>query len=224
MSEVRTKGTIICVWGDSIAYGEGDYEQGGWVRRLRRFLDQKTLSNPENYLESYNLGVSGDTTTDLLERFQVECRVRLGDMEENESSIIIFAIGINDAQFIHDKNDLRTPLEEFKENIQKLIDLSQKFKSEIVFIGLNPVDESKTIPIPWDINKSYKNENVQKYNEIIKSVCKENNIPFIDIFEQWIRINYKELLFDGLHPNSKGHQMISDVVIKTILKLSKRNV
>lgn len=196
---------IIVVFGDSITYGCWDYDQGGWVNRLRTFLDKKI------YSRVYNLGISGEKTTDLLERFESECKMRLSEDIE-ELSIIIIAIGINDSQFIHDKNDNRTPLEEFKENIKKLIEISKNFKSKTVFVGLTLVDESKTTPIPWDKNKSYKNGYIQKYNETIKSVCKESGIYFVEIFEKMIKLNYKKMLEDGLHPNSNGHKVIFEAV------------
>jgi lysophospholipase L1-like esterase len=93
-----------------------------------------------------------------------------------------FAIGVNDAQFVYSKDGLRTSLEKFRENIEMLIRLAKKYSSKIIFVGLTPVDESKTNPIPWNKDKFYKNENIQKHDEIIKSVCKENNIYFVEIF------------------------------------------
>lgn len=85
-------------------------------------------------------------------------------------------------------------------------------RSQIIFIGLIPVDEKKTLPIPWGTDVNYKNEYVSKYNEIIKSVCQENNIQFIEMFEEFMKLDYKKLLEDGLHPNSEGHQKIFEIV------------
>jgi len=197
--------TRILVFGASITYGAWDRE-GGWVQRLRKFLDEKTLT-----FRIYNLGITGNTTKELLERFEFEAKQRF-KLKERDDRIIIFSIGINDSQFVISKNDLRTKPEKFTENIQKLIGLAKKFNSKIAFLGLTPVDELKTTPTSWDRDKTYKNENVRKYNEIIKSVCKENNISFIEIFEKWIKSDYKKLLEDGLHPNSEGHQKIFEIV------------
>ncbi len=143
----------ILIFGDSIAYGACDKE-GGWVQRLRKFFDE----NYEDYL-IYNLSISGDTTEELIKRFEFEAKQRL---KEKDETIIIFAIGINDSQFVHSKNKNRIALEKFKENLRKLIQLAKKFSSKIIFVGLTPVDETKTTPIIWDINKLYKNEYIQK--------------------------------------------------------------
>jgi len=200
--------TNILVFGDSITYGAWG-EEGGWVSRLRKFLDEKNLSDQNFFCLVYNLGVSGDTTEDLLERFEFETKQRL---EENEETIFIFAIGINDSQFIHSQNDLGYSPDQFKANIQKLINTAQKFSSKIVFAGLTPVDETKITPISWDIDISYKNEYIKSYNDIIKEICNKNKIYFIEIFEKLEELNYQNLLEDGVHPNSNGHKKIFEIV------------
>jgi len=193
----------ILVFGDSITYGAWDKE-GGWVQRLRKFLDE----NYEDYLV-YNLGVSGNNTNDLLERFEFETKQRL---KENEETIFIFAIGINDSQFIRIENKNRIPLENFKKNIQELINLAKNFSPKIIFVGLTPVDETKTTPIPWNANNFYKNECIQKYNETIRTICEENKIYFIKVFGKFKELDYQNLLDDGLHPNLEGHKKIFEIV------------
>ena len=204
----------ILVFGDSITYGAWDKE-GGWVNRLRKFLDEKNLTNPNFYCLCYNLGISGDTSEDLIGRFEFETRQRL---EDGEETIIIFAIGVNDSQFVHSEKRHMVPKEEFKGNIQKLISLARKYSSKIIFIGLTPVDETKTVPQPWDANKSCTNGYVKEYDSIIKKACKENRIYFVEIFEKLKKMNYQKLLEDGLHPNSEGHQKIFEIVKDFLVK------
>jgi len=201
----------ICVFGDSITYGAWD-KDGGWVQRLSQFFVEKYLSNPNDFYYSvYNLGIlAGNTTEDLLERFEFEIKQRL--KEEDDEIIVVFAIGANDSNFVHNKNDFWVQPVKFEKNIKRLIDIAQKFSSKIIFVGLTPVEEQKVCPMPWDIDKSSKNKNIQKYNQIIKQVCQKNDVYFIEIFEDWIKMDYKKLLEDGLHPNSKGHQKIFEIV------------
>jgi lysophospholipase L1-like esterase len=201
--------TVLCVFGDSVAYGAWDFEKGGWVNRLRGFLEQRMLKNQKEYYIIYNCSIFGDTSEDLLKRFEFELKQRI---KENEETIIIFAIGINDSQFLHMESKLRITAEEFEQNIQKLIELAKKFTQKIIFVGLIPVDESKVSPLPWNPNKSYRNGYIEEYNEIIREICKENQVEFIEIFEEWIKIDYKSLLEDGLHPNTIGHQKIFESV------------
>ncbi|TFG35563.1 MAG: SGNH/GDSL hydrolase family protein, partial [Parcubacteria group bacterium] len=150
-----------------------------------------------------------EITINLLERFCPETKRRI---REGMETVIIFAVGINDSYFMKIRNDFITPPKIFKENIKDLIALSRKVSSKIVFVGLNPVDQSRTTPIPWNADESYSNENIKNYNEIIKKTCEEENAEFVEIFDKWIKSDYKDLLEDGLHPNSNGNKKIFEEV------------
>ena len=63
-------------------WGAWDRELG-WAYRLKKYLDNKTLdSNFNSYYETHVLGVSGDTTEDLLKRFIPEIEVRASSDEK----------------------------------------------------------------------------------------------------------------------------------------------
>lgn len=198
----------ILIFGDSITYGFWD-KQGGWVNRIRMWIDTKNMEWSGFYFRIYNLGIDGNTTDDLLFRFDKEVISRI---EEQTKTIIIFAIGINDSQFINKSKKLRIPQNKFENNLKKLISLSTKYSKTIIFIGPNPIDEKKVDPMPWAKDRSYKNEYIKKYGEIIKKVCFEKNIYYIEIFDEWMKFDYKKLLEDGAHPNSEGHKKIFETV------------
>ena len=192
----------ICIFGDSITWGTGDSEKGGWTERLKVYFGKKYD------IDVYNLGISGNTTEDLLERIENESKVR-------EPNIIIFAIGVNDAQFIHSTNSNRISEDDFRANIEKLYGIAKKFTSKIIFIGLTPVDESKTKPIPWNTNKTYTNERIKKFDQIVEEFCLKNNLKFIPVSDF---LNNDDLT-DGVHPNTQGYIKIFER-IKTELENS----
>lgn len=192
----------ICVFGDSISQGYNDYNEGGWINRLRKHFD---LSDYD--ISVFNLGVSGDDTFDLLKRFNVEAEARTPEL-------IIFAIGIQDSQYVNSKDNPRVKLNDFNKNLLKLKNLSKQFTKKIIFVGLTKVDESKVMPIPWGITKYYDNENIKIYDLAIKSFCAENNLPFIEMFN----LLNNEDLEDGLHPNSKGHEKMFQRVKAFLIK------
>ena len=96
--------------------------------------------------------------------------------------------------------------------------MAKKFSSKIIFVGLTSVDETKTTPIPWNTDKSYKNEYIKKFNDILSKFCKEKKIYFIEIFEKLIERDYQNLLEDGLHPNSEGHKKVFEIVRDFIIE------
>jgi lysophospholipase L1-like esterase len=180
----------ICIFGDSIVRGGVDKEGGGWVNRLRKYIE---VNN--HCARVYNLGISGDNTDGLLERFSAEAKVR-------EPEIIIFAIGVNDSSYRQSLNGNRIDFKRFKNNLESLLKKAKVFTDKIIFVGITSVDESKTVPIPWNTDASYKNKDIEKYDGAIKNLCKKNNLPFIPMYD----LLNKEDLDDGLHPNAVGHE------------------
>lgn len=201
----------LLIFGSSITWGAWDKE-GGWAQRLKSFCDNKASeTNFDSYTAVYCLGVSGDNTNDLLERFDTEVKARI---DEEESTLILIEIGINDSQFVLAENQHGVSPEEYRENLLKLIEKSKQYGTGLIFIGLTPADDSKVDPTPWTPGKSYRLEFVKQYEEILKEVAKEQNISFIEVMSKFMEGDYKSLLTDGLHPNTQGHQIIYGEVKK----------
>ncbi|HLC72538.1 MAG TPA: GDSL-type esterase/lipase family protein [Candidatus Nanoarchaeia archaeon] len=210
--------TLILVFGPSTTYGAWDVE-GGWVQRLRRYLDEKQLADPSIYYIVYNLGISGDTSQGLLERFAFETEQRTKLRDEDEEIIIIFSIGVNDSLFDNTTKQHSIPLEQYTLNLQKLIDQARRYTKNIIFVGGTPIDDSKVDPVPWRPTCSYKSLFEEQYDEKCAVLCKKNKIPFIDVYHPFKKQrNYLELLPDGVHPTAEGYKFIFEVVKNFLLK------
>lgn len=188
----------ICIFGDSIVWGAWDPVGGGWVSRLRNYIESNEFD-----IETYNLGVSGDNINDLLQRFEVESKAR-------EPKLIIVSIGTNDSQYLNKKGNYQVSPKDFETNLKRLINMAKKFTNDIILLTPNKVDEIKTKPILWDKQKYYDNENLQLFRDIIKQLCEKSNLLVIDMFDLLANNEF----YDGLHPNYKGHQKIFEVVKK----------
>jgi len=204
---------ILC-FGDSISFGRGENPCIGWVGRLKDYHERLGFHNGV-----YNLGVPGHTSADLLQRFDIEAQARLRLRWPDDKYVILIAIGTNDCKWdgMPEENTPRCTLEDFEKNIQELIAKSKTKKAQTIFIGLTPVDESKTLPFE---KTAFKNERVKQFNDIIEKKCEESNIPFIDIFNPVSEEDYPLLLEDGLHPNKKGYDKMFEI-IKNFLVESK---
>ncbi|HYF10384.1 MAG TPA: GDSL-type esterase/lipase family protein [Candidatus Paceibacterota bacterium] len=190
----------VCIFGDSITWGACDYRQGGWATRIRNYFEERgdtPLGSDGSlvYVTAYNLGIPGDTTEGLLARFDAEAGVR-------EAEVVIFAIGINDASERKSDGNPRVTEERFAANIAELAAQAKKRTSKVIFIGLTRVDEAKTNPIPWNLEKSYKNERIERYDNLIRDLCDKEKLLYIDM-RGVVAIEEME---DGLHPDTLGHE------------------
>ncbi len=201
----------VLVFGDSITYGKVDTE-GGWVSRLRKQFDEEDARN--NYARDlpniYNQGISGDTAEGILQRFDVEAKARV----EDELAFIL-AVGTNDSS-VQDGTP-RYTTEEFQANIEAIIQKMERYSKKILLIGLLPVNEDLTTPIPWRPKRHYTNEQVLSFDSVIQKVAKNRNLPYIPLFNDFK--DRLELFPDGLHPNGAGHELIFKAVQPELDKL-----
>lgn len=190
------KPTSICIFGDSTAWGAWDMEKGGWANRLWLHVAKR---NEEEYVEIYNLSISGGTTETILQRFENEARLR-------EADALIFQTGGNDASYAHEPGNFIVQPGKFRENLIEIIKRAKKITDRIIFMDLKNCDESRTTPVSW-IDIYYTNENIERYSEIMQEVCREHKIPFLDV-GSLDNTDFE----DGLHPNTEGHRKIFEKV------------
>lgn len=204
----------ILIFGASTTYGAWD-EKGGWSDRLKQFLHKKAIdSNYENDWIVYNLGIDGDTTEGILERFDSETEIRIWPETE---TIIIISTGINDSMFVHKTGATKVSIQDFQADLEDIIKKAKKYTEKIILVGSMPVDE-RVDPIPWLEGYSYRNEYVKLFNEIMESTAKVNQLHFIDIFKEFSKKDNHKLSSDGVHPNTKGHRLIYEKVKNYLLE------
>lgn len=202
----------VLFFGASITQGMWD-SQGGWVNRLRNYYDKKQLEDNEHNDEPtiFNLGVSGDTTKDLLQRFKHEAVAR----DRYGSAAFVFSIGTNNAA--EGDGRIQSTPEEYVSDLQELVTQAKEISSKIMFVGLPPCDESRTTPCFWR-EVYYRNERIAALDDAAQAFCKQENIPFVSTRHLFTG-REKELLEDGLHPNDEGHKLIFELVRPQLDKL-----
>lgn len=186
---------VSIVFGDSIVYGLHDKELGGWVNRVRMFLENN-LNN--NFV--INLGIPGQNSSDILERFENEIKMRYND---SDNFNIIFSLGIKDSLLLS-KDEKH--IVKFERNILEIIDKTKKYTKNIYFIGLIKTDNKK--------RREYKQKNIIQIDKSLEKICKKNNVEYIKLRN----LIDKEHLQDGLHPNNLGHKKISEIILQKIFK------
>ncbi|MEK7558693.1 MAG: GDSL-type esterase/lipase family protein [Patescibacteria group bacterium] len=206
----------ILIFGTSTTYGAWD-SQGGWVARLRKYIDKNQIeSNFKNEILIYNQGISGAKTEDILKTLEPEAQARLGHNRDNEI-IIILHVGINDTIYNEDLGKVEVSPDEFKNNLKLLLDKAKQYSEKIIIVGSMPVDK-RVDPMPWAPGRSYRNEYVGKYNEILENVSKEEKAYFVEVFKKFIDTDYSSFLTDGVHMNDEGHKKLYEMVRDFLLE------
>lgn len=199
----------IVAIGTSSFFGLGDPLHGGYIGRLKVWHETKDKDNTV-----FNLGISGDavgeTTTQLLQRLEPEAKVR-------EPNLILLTSGINDIRRHGSReNPSVTPKEDFRNNIITMIHKAKSL-ADVAVISAIPIlekhDSADNYLLPKDL---------EEYTQIAKEVCQQENVPYLDVYNEFAKEDYKGLLTpDGVHPNEKGHEKIFEKLEEFLEELYK---
>lgn len=202
----------VLIFGDSITQGFWDSE-GGWVSRIRKVYDaQKVDGSDDNPPSIFNLGVSADSSDDVLARLENETKARA-----SEKLALVFAIGVNDSRTEADIN-FSTP-EQYAQNLTAIIATARQFSDKILFVGLTPCVDTRTNPVSWG-ESGYTNTRIDEFDRILREVCEQNQVEYVEILQSFQKVQKQgELLPDGVHPNDQGHQLIAGLVLPVLQKL-----
>ena len=191
----------IGVIGDSIAHGFYDAEDLGWVARLGKMILQKKSGG---YIFS-NMAQYGDNIADAYNR-------ALHEVGSRKFDLIIVNIGINDLRR-RKNSDLQLDFSEGARLMywQNLLNFLQSTGAKVAVIGLLPVVEDKYTE---DASLIRYNSDVVRYNEIIKDICAEYNVPFLARYDVWKARDLQTLYHDATHPNTQGHKLLAEEIFE----------
>jgi lysophospholipase L1-like esterase len=205
----RNPSLRVVALGDSLVYGFGDPEGGGWVEQLRRRWMQPGSAGHV----LYNLGVRGDRVQQVDCRLEAEFRHR-GEVRNRVPDLILLSVGVNDSPRLgHLGGRNYTDLAAFEADVAALLDRSKSL-CPVLFVGMTPVDPNK---MPFMNCLHYTHDDQNRYKEVMRLACQERHIPYLDLFDKWMVRGeswiYRRLSDDGLHPNTLGYQTILEDVL-----------
>ena len=207
----------VLVFGDSITQGYWDTE-GGWVDKLRKHYDELQVQDfDKDQLTIFNLGISADTSRNILARAKAEIKART---RHNVPPVVIVQIGVNDS--CAEPSGNMVEINEYKTNLEKIIEALQPISSKLIFVGLSACDETKTTPVSWG-EYHYTNKDIKSYEDQMKAVANAASVPFVPVFDKFAKaMRTRELLADGLHPNKEGHEAIFNIAKPHLLPLLEK--
>lgn len=194
---------IVCL-GDSLTYGFGCSRNKIWTK----------LAQEKSGYEIINKGINGDTTGGMLARFY-------HDVVLNKPDIVLIIGSTNDLAAGAD-------LGVVKANIMAMV--HQAFYNGIIpVVGTLLKADLENIPKHWENFAQYTKMNFQmfSYREWIYDFSSTFNVRVLDLYHEFeSRIEpseYKNCYLDGVHFNSKGHQLMSDIFVE-YMKLMEKEI
>lgn len=182
----------ICFIGDSFVAGIGDAEYKGWVGRA-----VEKANNAGNNITLYNLGIRRDTSTDILLRWEDECKRRFNT---NSNYYIVFSFGANDMTI--ENGELRVSTNQSIDNFEKII-TKAKINHKVLVVSPPPVCEIE------------QDERIIELDGYYKNVANKLSIPYISITQKLLdngEWKSEALANDGAHPNAKGYAYLASLV------------
>jgi lysophospholipase L1-like esterase len=182
----------ICFVGDSFVNGTGDPDYLGWTGRICQSVRQN--GHDVTY---YNLGVRGETSTDIAARWHEEVSRRLpGECDGR----IVFSLGTNDTTIENGKT--RVALEKSTDNLTKILSLAQQF-FPILMVSPPPIADTE------------QNSRTAELSQQFALVCRQLNVPYLDVFnplldsEIWL---HEVAATDGAHPAASGYSQLANLI------------
>ncbi len=195
--------------GDSIIYGFGDPQGGGWVEQLRR----RWMHLDGTGHAMYNLGVRGDGVQQVANRLETEFRQR-GELRNRQPDLLLLSVGVNDSARLGRPTGRNfMDFEIFQTEMVRLLDQARSL-CPVLVIGMVPVDEAK---MPFMDCLYYNHADQWRYKETTRLACAARQIPYLDVFERWQSRGESwcqaQMLADGLHPNTAGYSALLEDVM-----------
>ena len=171
-----SKTTKIIIFGDSLIAGYGLVVEDNFVNQLKL----KTIESKIKDVTFFNSGVSGETSTGLLNRYKWV-------LEDNYDGVIIL-IGANDA--LRGIDPILT-----SQNIEKILCYLKEKQIPTMLIGMKA---------PNNLGEIYVNE----FNAIYPKLSKKYNTAYYPFFLKDVALKPSLNQRDMIHPNKKGVKII----------------
>ena len=168
-------------------------------------------NNPELELEFINLGISGNRTCQLFDRFYT-------DGIELQPDVISILIGINDIWHRYSPERIETTDAQLALNYREILErIKKQTNAKIIILS----------PYVLDVeDKDHMKEDLKTVLPIIRELAQEYAdayVPLDEIFDGAIKTQPEPLYYspDGVHPNDNGAKLIAEhyaIAIDKILK------
>ena len=177
---------VIAAFGDSLTAGFGADPGESYPDFLQKELDRRGAR-----YRIVNAGVSGDTTTDGLER--------VGTVTALKPAIVILEFGGNDG--------LRgLPVSTTRANLEQIIIALRNSGARIVLAGM-------TLP------PNYGPDYIHSFEGVYKGLANQYHLALIPFLLSGVGGHANLMQRDGIHPTGEGNRIVAHTVMETLAPL-----
>ena len=224
---VIKKGMRFLFIGDSITDGGWGRSGGSMMSTEQR--NQKDLNHiyghsymmlcaariqsdyPEQQLQFFNRGISGNTLQDLQGRWKTDCL-------ELNPDVVTMLVGTNDVDlYLNGKAPL--DMKKWENDYRQLLDQLREANPNVrIALGT---------PFVAKVGRIGSAENYQKRKELIAACAKIVRRIAVDyatilldyekMFDELTKQNPSYWVWDGIHPTAAGHQKMADLWLNTVI-------
>ncbi|MFP7761647.1 GDSL-type esterase/lipase family protein [Marisediminicola sp. LYQ85] len=185
----------VCFVGDSYVAGVGDPTALGWVGRVT--AEGIAAGLP---LTAYNLGVRGETSTQIARRMPIEVAPRLTPATDPR---LVVSFGVNDTVESAGRLSAST-----KQTLRALKDMQAAMTVPMLLVG------------PPAVGDPAQDERLAATSALLARDAGQLGVPFIETFGA----TYSSTLWrqqvrdgDGYHPATEGYALLASVVARPLL-------
>lgn len=136
-----------------------------------------------------------------------------------EWNVIMFNFGLHDMVYKDSSNKydalngkVSVSLEDYRKNLQKIVDKLKETTANLVFINTTTVPENAS---------GRKVEDPEQYNKIAKEVMKKNGIEVLDLYKTSLAVHPQNSKQGNVHYTEDGYSLLAQPIvakIKSVLK------
>ena len=203
---LKDKDTVVFA-GDSVTDADKLTTDDGLGKGYVKLVHDALIAfRPECEFRVFNAGVNGNTTRELLARWEK-------DVAEKRPNILFCMIGINDVwrHFDYKHPSARfVSEEEFRKNIAEICDKVKGVRDFCLippyYMERNPSDEMRIM--------------TEKYANIVCEIANERNICVLDMqskFDEYMRYRPgQSISWDRVHPGAIGALILARAILKEL--------
>lgn len=185
--------------------GEGNGALGdGYVRAVHALLDSRY---PERHIRVLNTGISGNTSRDLLARYDT-------DVLQHQPGWVSVMIGINDIWRQFDqplKTETHVLLEEYVENVSVMIEKTQPYADGLLLVSPCYMEQNLEDPM---------RRMTGAYQAVLRELAQRYGVLYVDAQKEMDRYFAayppESMAWDRVHPNHVGHMLIARAIVNAL--------